>query len=68
MDAEAFVACADTFFRTFAHANDVPYAACRLQDRCCRQSRGVKMVRVARLRLLKVRTTSSELDYQLVQI
>ena len=47
MDAEAFIACADTFFRTFAHAVGIPANA----GRCAAWRRHGKWC-VARLKLV----------------
>ena len=46
MDAEAFVACADTFFRTFAHAVGTPASLIKLASaRQCRAMRGMSVAR-----------------------
>ncbi|MFZ2220052.1 MAG: hypothetical protein WAV85_15420, partial [Rhodoferax sp.] len=46
MDAEAFVACADTFFRTFAHAVGTPASLIKLASaRQCRAIRGMSVAR-----------------------
>lgn len=46
MDAEAFVACADTFFRTFAHAVGTPASLIKLA--CARQRRALRGMATAR--------------------
>jgi len=44
MDVEAFIACADTFFRTFAHAVGTPASLVRLASaRQCRALRGMAL-------------------------
>ena len=46
MDAEAFVACADTFFRTFAYAVGTPASLMKLASaRQCRALRGMSVVK-----------------------
>ena len=46
MDAEAFVACADTFFKTFAHAVGTPASLIKLA--CARQRRALRGMATAR--------------------
>ena len=46
MDTEAFIACADTFFRTFAHAVGTPASLVRLAAR--RQARALRGMATAR--------------------
>ena len=46
MDAEAFIACADTFFKTFAHAVGTPASLMKLA--CARQCRAMRGMATAR--------------------
>lgn len=46
MDTEAFIACADTFFSTFAHAVGTPASLIKLA--CARQRRALRGMAMAR--------------------